>query len=132
MRFDRRARRSLIAPPLLALLLVALGACVTQSRPTACDDAQVTLEVVVTADSMRPENLAVCREQAVTLVINSSTDGYLHVHGFDEFLPVTEVSAGTEERVEFTAGRSGQFPIELHLGTDPSGLGVGILTVHEP
>jgi hypothetical protein len=132
MRFDRRARRSLIAPPLLALLLALLSACVTQTRPSGCDDAEVTVEVFVTADSMRPENVAVCREQSVTLVINSSTDGYLHVHGFDEYLPITEVSAGSEERVEFTAGRSGQFPIELHLGNDPSGLGVGILTVHEP
>ncbi len=132
MPFDRRARRSLLELPFLALSLIALAsACVTQSRPSGCDDAEVTLEVALTADSMRPESLAACRGQSVILVVNSATDGYLHVHGYDEFLPIIEVSAGAEERVQFIAARSGQFPIELHLGTDPSGLGVGILTVHE-
>lgn len=34
--------------------------------------------------------------------------------------------------MNFTAGRSGQFPIEVHAGDDPRGVEVGILTVHEP
>jgi hypothetical protein len=122
-----RARR-----PILLLPVLLLAACVTDARPSACAASEVTLEVALTADSMRPENLAACRDQSVTLVVNSATDGYLHIHGYDEEVPIIEVTAGAEETVEFTAARSGQFPIELHLGNDPSGLGVGIFTVHEP
>lgn len=126
MRLDRRARRSLLLLPALAL-----AACVSDARPSACANDEVTLDVALTADAMRPENLAVCRDQDVTLVVNSATDGYLHIHGYDEAVPIIEVTAGSEETVEFTANASGQFPIELHVGAG-AGIGVGILTVYEP
>ena len=54
------------------------------------------------------------------------------VHGYDEAVPATTVTSGESVTLEFTASRSGQFPIELHGGDDPEGMDVGILTVHEP
>ncbi|HEY6608980.1 MAG TPA: hypothetical protein VI277_07290 [Candidatus Limnocylindria bacterium] len=111
---------------------VALTGCVADTRPEACDADEVTIELTVTADSMTPGNPGVCREQEVTLVIDSEADGFLHVHGYDQALPAIEVVAGEEVEVDFVADRSGQFPIELHLTDDPAGVDIGILTVYEP
>jgi len=66
------------------------------------------------------------------LVITPQVDGVLHVHGYDAELPATTVVAGEVIELTFTAGRSGQFPIELHTDEDTQGVSVGILTVHEP
>ena len=115
--------------PVVAFVAVA---CVTDTRPSSCGEDEVSIQLMLTADQLRPDDPAVCRDQDVTLVVDSATDGYLHIHGYDEAVPIIQVSAGTQETVEFVADRSGQFPIELHLGNDPAGIGVGILTVHEP
>jgi hypothetical protein len=117
---------------LLLALPLALSACVDQGRPKACGASSVTLELQLSADRLAPADPAVCRDQEVTLVIASDVDGVLHIHGYDEQVPATEVSAGDELRLEFVAERSGQFPIELHPAADPTGVEVGIFTVHEP
>jgi hypothetical protein len=111
---------------------VILTGCVTDSRPEACDADEVTIELTVTAESMTPGNPGVCRDQQVTVVIDSEADGFLHVHGYDAALPAIEVVRGEEVEVAFVADRSGQFPVELHLTDDPAGVDIGILTVYEP
>jgi hypothetical protein len=68
----------------------------------------------------------------VTLVVTPDVDGVFHVHGYDEQLPATAVTAGSVAELDFKASRSGQFPIELHTDATTAGVSVGILTVHEP
>ena len=121
-------RRTLV----LVLLLLAVSACVDQRRPEGCGEPSVEVELRLTADVLDPSDPAVCRDQEVTLVVASDVDGTIHVHGYDEHLPASEVTAGEDLRLEFVAERSGQFPIELHPAEDPQGIEVGILTVHEP
>ena len=116
----------------LLLLVVLLSACVDDARPETCDESAVTIEVRLTESTMTPSDPAVCRDQEVTLVVNAEVDGFIHIHGYDDAVPVTEVVAGEEERLEFVAGRSGQFPIEIHPADDPQGIDVGVFTVHEP
>lgn len=118
-------------PALMALPLVIAG-CVTDSRPSACDQRAITIDLQLTADALTPSDPAVCRDQEVTLVFTSKVDGVIHIHGYDEIVSATEVSAGEELRLSFVAERAGQFPIELHPEADPAGAGVGIFTVHEP
>ena len=119
---------------ILAMLALVLGttACVDQGRPEACNEPAATLELRLTAEALEPTDPAVCRDQQVTLVVASEVHGVLHIHGYDEQVPATEVSAGEELRLEFEAARSGQFPIELHPAENPQGVEVGIFTVHEP
>lgn len=117
---------------LLALLAVAAAGCVPSNRPANCDEREITIEVTLTATDLTPDDPAACRDQAVTLVVHAEADGVMHVHGYDEALPATEVTAGETVRVEFVAERAGQFPIEFHAADDPEGTGVGVLTVHEP
>lgn len=114
-----------------AIALLA-AACVDAGLPVDCDEPAVTREATVTASAMTPRSLEVCRDQQVTLVIEPETEGVFHIHGYDETVPATTIEAGVELRLEFVAGRSGQFPIELHPADDPTGVGIGILTVHEP
>jgi len=121
----RRAIVLLVVPAILA-------ACVSDTRPAACDADRVTIDVALTATELTPNDPSVCRDQDVTLVVDSSTDGVLHLHGYDEAVPATTVRSGETVTLEFTASRSGQFPIELHPGDDPEGVAVGIFTVHEP
>jgi voltage-gated potassium channel Kch len=118
--------------PLAILVSVVLAACVSQDRPATCDEPTATLEVTLTAEGLSPKAPAVCRDHEVTLVVDSSVDGTLHIHGYDEDVPATGVTAGEELRLEFTATRSGQFPIELHPDEDPRGVDVGVFTVYEP
>lgn len=122
----RRLAALLAAAPLL------LVACVSQDRPSTCDEPAATLELTLTAEALSPTDPAVCRDQDVSLVVDSEVDGTLHIHGYDEEVPATPVTAGEELRLDFTASRSGQFPIELHTDVAPEGVAVGILTVHEP
>ena len=75
---------------------------------------------------------AVCRDQEVTLTIEPEVDGVFHIHGYDEQVPATEVRAGEPIALDFTAARSGQFPIEFHPAADPAGVEIGVFTVHEP
>lgn len=123
--------RRLAAGVLLASIAVLAG-CVNDSRPGFCDQPSITLELELTADALTPNDPAVCRDQEVTLVIASGVDGIIHIHGYDAAVPATEVSAGEELRLSFSAARSGQFPIELHPADDPEGVSIGVFTVHEP
>lgn len=117
---------------LLVVLSLILAACVSENRPATCDEPTATIELTLAAGSMSPADPAVCRDQDVTLVIHSETDGTLHIHGYDESVPATEVTAGEELRLEFTATRAGQFSVELHTDAAPQGVSVGIFSVHEP
>ncbi len=123
-------RRALIT---FAVLLL-LAACVEDSRPQgeACEAPTVELALTLSADALEPSNPAVCREQEVTLVIASNADGVIHIHGYDEWVPASDVAAGEDLQLTFVAERSGQFPIELHPAENPQGAELGVFTVHEP
>lgn len=112
--------------------LCLLAACVNDTKPSNCAEPSVRIEVTVAADSMNPAKIGVCRDQEVTLVISAGVDGFLHIHGYDEVVGVTEIVAGSTKTLDFNATRAGQFPIELHPGTDPQGVDVGTFTVYEP
>lgn len=114
------------------LVVASITGCVTDSRPAACDEPSITLELALTADSLTPAAPAACRDQEVTLLIASEVDGIIHVHGYDAVVPAAEVGAGETLRLAFIADRSGQFPVELHPADDPAGVSVGVFTVHEP
>jgi hypothetical protein len=122
-----RRRAGLAA--LLGLAVAMLGACV--GGTTDCEALPTRIELTLTADGLVPSNPAVCRDRQVTLVVTPEVDGVLHVHGYDEQLPATEVATGETSELSFTAVRSGQFPIELHTD-NAQGSSVGILSVHEP
>jgi hypothetical protein len=116
---------------LLALLVVILTACVTENRPESCDEDATRIELTLRATALEPNDPAACRDQLVTLSLDSEVDGVIHIHGLDAVVPATTVSAGETLTLEFTADRSGQFPIELHPADDPQGVTVGIFTVNE-
>jgi hypothetical protein len=113
-------------------LLVLMSACVTENRPESCDAKSVTIELTLTTTALTPNDPAVCRDQEVTLEVASEVDGILHIHGYDTEVPASAVKAGETLTLSFTAGRSGQFPIELHPDANPEGVALGIFTVHEP
>jgi hypothetical protein len=121
---------------LLAALagLLILAACVEDTGPNAeaCAAPTVEIQLSLAADALDPNDPAVCRDQEVTLAIEPEVDGVFHIHGYDEQVPATEVRAGEPIDVEFTAARSGQFPIEFHAADDPVGVEIGVFTVHEP
>ena len=116
---------------LLALPLVIVG-CLTESRPSTCDESAITIDLQLTGDALTPSDPVACRDQAVTLVLTSKVDGLIHIHGYDRVVPATEVTAGEELRLSFVAERAGQFPIELHPEADATGVSVGVFTVNEP
>lgn len=128
---SRLARLRFVTAILAALLLAA---CVPDTSPdrAACEQASVTIHTALDAEGLEPGSPSVCRDQEVTLVVDSQLDGVLHVHGYDSEVPAFEVAAGESTEITFTAGRSGQFPIEFHAADDPAGVGVGVFTVHEP
>jgi hypothetical protein len=117
---------------LLAVLVVALVGCVDQGSPENCDATEVTIELAVDVGSMTPADPGVCRGQGVTILIDSTTGGIFHIHGYDAAVPATSIVAGEETRISFVADRSGQFPVELHPDDDPQGVGIGVFTVYEP
>jgi hypothetical protein len=123
-----RARANLAT--LLGLAILILSGC--GGGTADCEALPTRVELTLAADGLNPSNPAVCRDREVTLVVTSQVDGILHIHGYDEQLPATEVAAGEMIELSFTAVRSGQFPIELHTDEDAQGSSVGILTVHEP
>lgn len=112
----------------LTLTCLAATACVTEGRPDDCDASSVTRELTLADDRLTPQSPAVCRDQQVRLVIVSEQEGVLHLHGYE-----LATTAAPEESVElaFTADRSGQFPLELHVAGGQEGIAIGILTVHE-
>ena len=113
---------------------VLLAACVgnTGPDPVSCATESIEIELRLTADALSPDNPSVCRDQEVTLRIASTVDGFIHIHGYDEVVPASEVTDGETLELTFTAERPGQFPIELHPAATPEGVEVGILTVNEP
>lgn len=124
-------------PMLAALagtLMILLGACVEDTGPDAeaCAAPAVTIELALSAEALDPSDPAVCRDQAVTLIISPEVDAVFHIHGYDEEVPATEVRSGEETELQFTASRSGQFPIEMHPLDDPTGVEIGVFTIHEP
>lgn len=118
----------------VAIGLALLTACVEDTGPDAeaCAAERVELEVTLSADALEPSDPAVCRDQRVTLTITSTVEGVFHIHGYDAQVPATEITDGESVELEFTASRSGQFPIELHPADDPVGVEIGVFTVHEP
>jgi hypothetical protein len=117
-----------------ALLLVAaiVGACVPQVvLPATCNDPSVMLRAALADTRLEPGTLEVCRDQHVTLMVDVKRDGILHLHGYDDQAPAAEVRAGRTLTLEFTAVRSGQFPIALHTTDGPAEVTVGTLIVHE-
>ena len=108
--------------------IVLLAAACTSSGAPSCDAQATTLEVTVTADSMEPSSLSVCREQDVTIGINSQADGEFHLHGYDQEVELTDGGTAT---LTFTADVAGQFIIELH-GSSGDETEIGVLTVNEP
>jgi hypothetical protein len=118
----------------LATVLLLLTACVEDTGPDAeaCAAPTVKVELALSADALDPNDPAVCRGQVVTLVISPQVDGVFHIHGYDDEVSATEVRSGEVLELEFTAARSGQFPIELHPADDPAGVEIGVFTVHEP
>jgi hypothetical protein len=121
--------RSALATLAFACVLV-LGACIAGG--VDCGALTDEIELTLTAETLTPSSLAVCRDAEVTLNITPGVDGVLHIHGYDDYVPATNVTAGEGLELTFTAGRSGQFPIELHTDENTQGVNVGLLTVHEP
>lgn len=112
-------------------LLVVMTACVPDNRPDSCSEDAVTIELTVRADAMEPGNPAACEGQRVTLAITPQVDGVFHVHGLDEVVPATTITAGEALELTFTPEGTGQFPVELHPADNPQGVAIGILTVYD-
>ena len=112
------------------LMAAVLGGCI--GGDADCAAMPTRIELTLTADELTPASPAVCRDREVTLVVTSAVDGVLHIHGYDDEVPATEVTAGEVVELVFTTRRSGQFPIELHTDENTQGVALGIFTVHEP
>ena len=126
-----RGRAALLAAP--ALLAAVLTACVGDAGlPATCHDPSVSFEATLSDEHLEPASFDACRGQEVTITFTIERDGVLHLHGYDDQVPATEVRAGQETVFEFDAVRSGQFPIALHTTDGPAEVNVGTLTVHEP
>ena len=125
----RRLRRHLGLVAISASV-AALAGCVPGAA--ACPSSAPTIDVTVTATSMSPNDPSACRGQELTLRVAAESDGVFHIHGYDESVPATAVTAGETTEISFTAERAGQFPIEFHANDDPAGVEIGILTVNEP
>lgn len=116
----------------MAVGLLVVGCIDQQGLPPDCAKGSVTREATLTATDLTPNGIEVCRGQEVFLTIDVEVDGVFHLHGYDDTVPASSVRIGDELTLEFVAVRSGQFPIELHPAADPTGVAVGIFTVHEP
>jgi hypothetical protein len=117
----------------LRLLAVAalLAGCVSGGRPADlnCNQPTIKLSAQLAHDSLDPNALAACRGQQVSLSVTIGQDGVLHLHGYEL---AKEVRSGQTATFDFLADQSGQFVIELHNATHPTGLALGIFTVYEP
>ena len=113
-----RGRAALLAAP--ALLVAVLTACVGDAGlPSTCHDPSVTFEATLRDEHLEPASFDACRGQEVTITFAIEQDGVLHLHGYDDQVPATEVRAGQETVFAFDAVRSGQFPIALHTTRRP-------------
>ena len=115
----------------LAVAIAVLASGCIGAAPD-CASLPADIALMLTTDSLTPSDPAICRGADVVLTVHSDVDGILHIHGYDAEVPATPVSDGGEVVIEFTASRSGQFPIELHSDENAQGVNVGLLTVHEP
>jgi hypothetical protein len=117
----------------LGPLVVAarVAACVNGGRPPELYSKHPTNKSSAhhAHDSLDPNALAGCRGQQVSLSVTIGQDGVLHLHGYEL---AKEVRSGQTATFDFLADQSGQFVIELHNATHPSGLALGIFTVYEP
>lgn len=119
---------------LLTSLLVAAAAagCVPAADlPEDCDASAVTRQATLSGEQLDPSTIEVCKDQQVTIAVTLERDAVLHLHGYDEEAPALEVTAGEVVDLEFTASRSGQFPIEIHTTDGPAEAEVGTFIVHE-
>ena len=130
-RFVTRSDRPLLVRAVRALLgTTLLAGCI--GGPPACEALPAEFEMTLTADALTPSDPAACRGSDVTMAITAEVDGVLHLHGYDAEVPATPVTQGEVVELAFTAGRSGQFPIELHTDENTQGVNVGLFTVNEP
>ena len=126
----RRTLPRTAATSALAVLLLALTACVQgNDLPSDCDASQVDRAATLSNRGLAPDSIDVCKGQAVTITITVQVAGTLHLHGYDDQVPEKEVAVGDVAKLTLSASRSGQFPLELHTGTDE--IELAILTVHE-
>lgn len=116
------------------LVAMVLVACVADSRPDAetCSAPSIEVSLRLTADALSPSDPGVCRDQEVTLRIAPEADGVIHLHGFDDVVPATDVVAGEELELTFIADEEGEYPIEFHPADAPEGISVGFLSVYVP
>lgn len=116
----------------LVALLIGCAGCVSSAGTGGpdCAASTIELELALSESALTPAP-AVCRGQTATLRVESTTDGVLHVHGYDEEIPVIVVAPDEVAETTFEAVRSGQFVIQLHSPDGPE-VEVAILTVHEP
>ena len=135
IRYDGAAMGSLhlhrsFVPFVVAALL--LGACVKRTGlPSDCATVTVDRAVTLENNAMTPDHIDLCKNQEVTITVSVKQDGELHVHGYEDTVPESEVRVGETHHFSFIAVHAGQFPIELHpsLGDEVQ---VGILTVYAP
>lgn len=116
---------------ILALTLAVMLAACTGGGPD-CAALPNDIELTLTAETLSPSSIEVCRDDDVTLTVDAQVTGVLHIHGYDAEVPATNVIEGEILELRFSAGRSGQFPIELHTDENTQGASVGLFTVHEP
>jgi hypothetical protein len=115
---------------LASICAIVLAACA--GGGVDCGSMPSDIELTLTAEALSPSSIAVCRGDDVTLTVDAEVTGVLHIHGYDAEAPATNVTEGEALDLRFSAGRSGQFPIELHTDENTQGVNVGLLTVHEP
>lgn len=126
-------RRSSGVLAVTMLVAALLAGCVPDAGlPANCHDPSVSLEATLVEERLEPATLEVCRGQAVRIAFTIERDGILHLHGYDDQVPATEVRAGEDLDFPFQAVRSGAFPIALHTSDGPAEVTVGSLVVHEP
>jgi hypothetical protein len=119
-------------PRRFAALAIVASLAVGCQPNAACEETSVSLEATVSDTAMEPSALTVCRDQDVTLVLTSETDGVLHIHGYDDQVPAVTLESGDVMDIEFTADVVGQFIIELHAHAGDTSAEIGVLTVDEP
>jgi hypothetical protein len=113
----RRYRFAIVAAALV--IFVAVGAYLVFGNKAPYVPKDITFNLTVTkATSMKPSELIVNRNDAVTINISSDTDGEVHLHGYD--IPF-DTKAGQVVSHTFKAINTGSFEMEwesttTHLG----------------
>lgn len=89
------------------LLGLVVAGCI--GADPACEALPTRIELTLSADALAPANPAVCRDRPVTLVVTVQVDGVLHIHGYDEQVGATSVTAGEVTELAFTAPAAANF-----------------------